>query len=97
MIYKVVNAENLRSLEAMVNLSLLGGWELAGSLIAQPIRERPINSPVFCISENGLSDTGKTVPSTTNWCQPMVNRHLVPKLAEAERRFSDDEKTGALN
>ena len=76
MIYKVVNAHNLRTLEAKVNISLLDGWELAGPLVAEPVALS--ESAVWCLSEDGISDTGRTIPSNTNWCQPMVNNKLMP-------------------
>jgi len=39
MIYKVINARHLRSLEAIVNLNIEDGWEPLGSLVCQPMPE----------------------------------------------------------
>ena len=71
----VINAENLRSLEAIVTLKLREGWELAGSIYSQP-REEPINSLIWSINNKGtgLTNDNETVKSVTNWCQPMLWR-----------------------
>lgn len=72
--YIVVNAQNLRSLEAIVTLKLREGWELAGSLVEQR-REEPLsNSLVWRIDQETQSlkadETG--IKSISNWCQPMI-------------------------
>lgn len=72
--YEVVNARNLRSLEAVVTLKLRDGWELVGGVFGQAVESR--GEVVWKISSDGRSiePTGTEIVSSTNWCQAMVFR-----------------------
>jgi len=70
--YKVINSRHLRSLEALVALSIAKGWEPVGGVYSKPATE--IETAIFILSDtrDELSTTDLEYHTETNWFQAMV-------------------------
>lgn len=70
--YKVINADHLRSLEAIVNFNILKGWVPCGGVFCKPIEPR--ESPIYQVSDDGKSIKVAVELSGTEslWSQAMI-------------------------
>lgn len=70
--YKVVNADHLRSLEALVNLNILNGWTPSGGVFCHTTEPR--ESPIYELSSNKeeIFVAVSSAPTKVLWSQAMI-------------------------